>query len=89
MTGLPNPPYQPWMTRMSGHFAVEADRQVVGIAVRVPGGFQFFSSDAGYRELEGTVYRRARAMIHRAAQLSRRKRRDSRRAALPALREAE
>jgi len=74
---------------MSGHFAVEADRQVVGIGVRVAGGFQFFSSNEDFRELEGTVFRRARAMVHRAAQLSRRKRRDSRRAALPPLRGAE
>jgi hypothetical protein len=85
MTGIPHRGYRPWATRMSGHFAVEADRQVVGIGVRVPGGFQFFSSNEDYRELEGTVFRRARAMIHRAAQLSRRKRRDSRRAAVPAL----
>jgi hypothetical protein len=81
--------HQPWATRMSGHFVVEADREVVGVAVRVPGGFQFFSSNADYRELEGKVYRRARAMVHRATQLSRRKRRDSRRAALPALRAGE
>jgi hypothetical protein len=80
---------QPWATRMTGHFVVEADRKVVGVAVRVPGGFQFFSSNEDFRELVGTVFRRARAIVHRAAQLSRRKRRDSRRAALNALHGAE
>ena len=38
---------------MTGHFVNEADRTVVGVAVRVPGGFQFFSSYKDFRCLEG------------------------------------
>jgi hypothetical protein len=55
---------------MTGHFVIEADRTVVGVAVRVPGGFQFFSSDKDFRSLEGKVFRRARGLVHRAAQLA-------------------
>lgn len=64
---------------MSGHFVIEADRTVVGVAVRVPGGFQFFSSDDDFRSLEGKVFRRARGLVHRAKQLGsllRRRRRE-------------
>lgn len=59
---------------MPGHFVIEADRTVVGVAVRVPGGFQFFSSDNDFRSLEGKVFRRARALVHRATQLASRMR---------------
>ena len=40
---------------MSDRFVVEADRRVVGVAVRVPGGFKFFSSDPHYLALEGKL----------------------------------
>lgn len=56
---------------MSGHFVVEAGKKAVGVAVRVPHGFQFFSSDPDFRPLEGKIFRRARAIIHRASQLAR------------------
>lgn len=66
-------PFQPphSATAPAGHFVVEAGRKVVGLAVRVPGGFEFFSSDSDYRALEGKTFRRGRAIVHRAAQLAR------------------
>jgi hypothetical protein len=43
-------------------FAVEFDRRTVGIAVRVPGGFVFYASDSRFDEMDGRVFRRARAI---------------------------
>ena len=43
-------------------FAVEFDRRTVGIAVRVPGGFMFFSSDPRFDALDGRLFPRARAI---------------------------
>jgi hypothetical protein len=43
-------------------FAVEFDRRTVGIAMRVPGGFMFFSSSEDFDELDGRLFRRARAI---------------------------
>jgi len=43
-------------------FAVEFDRRTVGIAVRVPGGFMFYASDNRFDELDGKLFRRARAI---------------------------
>ena len=51
-------------------FAVEFDRQVVGIAVRVPGGFAFFASDPAFDALEGHVFARVRAMSRRLAEVA-------------------
>ena len=51
-------------------FAVEFDRRTVGIAVRVPGGFMFFSSMDGFTPLDGHTFPRVRAMqraLERAA----------------------
>jgi hypothetical protein len=45
-------------------FAVEFDRRTVGIAVRVPGGFLFFSSSSLFDELDGRLFPRARAIEH-------------------------
>lgn len=56
---------------MSDRFVVEANRRTVGIAVRVRGGFRFFASDPDYRPLEATVFRKAKAMALRVAQLAR------------------
>ena len=50
-------------------FAVEFDRRTVGIAVRVPGGFMFYSSDERFDPLDGRMYPRARA-IERALKKS-------------------
>jgi hypothetical protein len=70
---------------MSDRFAVEADRRVVGVAVRVPGGFRFFASDPRFASLEGKTYRRARSVIQRAAQFARRRLPRDPRGARPAL----
>jgi hypothetical protein len=68
---------------MSDRFVVEADRQVVGLGVRVPGGFRFFASDPAFASLEAKTFRRARTMARRVAQFARSRRRP-RRATAPA-----
>lgn len=55
-------------------FAVEFDRRVVGIAVRVPGGFMFFASDDDFQHLDGELFPRARAIARRLETASNRKR---------------
>lgn len=62
---------------MSDRFVVEADRNVVGLAVRVSGGFQFFSSDPGFKILEGRVFPKAKAVTRSVADLAREKRRSA------------
>lgn len=70
---------------MSDRFVVEADRRVVGVAVRGPGGFRFFSSDPAYQGLEGRVFPRARAVARSVARIRRLVRgRDGLAAATPA-----
>ena len=66
---------------MSERFVVEADRRVVGVAVRGPGGFRFFSSDAAYLPLEGRIFARAKALSNAVTKMAR-KRRTQRRASL-------
>lgn len=60
---------------MSERFVVEADRRVVGVAVRFPGGFKFFSSDTAYLPLEGRTFARAKALAHSVAKITRAQRR--------------
>lgn len=60
---------------MSDRFVVEADRRVVGVAVRAPGGFRFFSSDAAYYPLEGRIFARAKTLASSVARISRAQRR--------------
>ena len=67
----PNPA-QAGVDLVSDRFVVEAGRQVVGIAVRAPGGYKFFSSDADYDHLEGRTFARARALANAIAKLNRR-----------------
>ena len=55
-------------------FAVEFERHVVGIAVRVPGGFMFFSSSDDFDELDGRLFPRARAIERQLRKVSRTKR---------------
>jgi hypothetical protein len=43
-------------------FAVVFERRTVGIAVRVPGGFMFYSSDDRFQDMDGRMFRRARAI---------------------------
>lgn len=61
----------------SDRFVIEADRRVVGVAVRVAGGFRFFASDPDFAALEGKTFARARSINHRVAQLARRRGRRS------------
>jgi hypothetical protein len=55
---------------MSDSFAVEADRRVVGVAVRAPGGFKFFSSEPAYFVLEGRTFPRRRALARSVAEIA-------------------
>jgi len=56
---------------MLERFVVEANRRVVGIAVRVAGGFRFFSSDPDYAGLEAQTFPRVRAITRRIAAVAR------------------
>lgn len=58
----------------SQRFAVEFDRRTVGIAVRVPGGFMFFSSSDIFDELDGRLFPRARAIERELKKAARRNR---------------
>jgi hypothetical protein len=60
----------------SQRFAVEFDRRTVGIAVRVPGGFMFFSSGGAFDQLDGRLFPRARALERELKKVARRKRPD-------------
>jgi hypothetical protein len=62
-------------------FVVEAERRVVGIAVRVPGGFRFVASDPDFYSMDRKVFPRARVLVNRIAEFGRalRKRRAERR----------
>ena len=52
-------------------FVVEADKRVVGIAISVPGGFQFVCSDPSFRSMDKKVFKRARTLASSVAQLAR------------------
>ena len=54
-------------------FAVEFDGRVVGVAVRVPGGFMFYSSDPDFDALDGQLFQRARAMSRRMREVAKAK----------------
>ena len=60
---------------MADRFVVESDRGVVGIAVRSPGGFKFFSSDPAFAHLEGRTFARARSLANAVARIGRTQRR--------------
>lgn len=57
-------------------FVVEADRRVVGIAIRVPGGFRFVCSDPEFQVLDRKVFKRARGLASHVAELARAHRSD-------------
>jgi len=52
-------------------FVVEAERRVVGIAIRVPGGFRFVASDPNFHAVDRKVFPRARLLVSRVAALAR------------------
>jgi len=64
-------------------YAVEFDRRTVGIAVRMAGGFIFYSSDDRFEELDGRLFRKARA-IERALERTDKRNRKAAQAAAPA-----
>ena len=55
-------------------FLIEADGRVVGVAVRVRGGFMFFSSDPDLKELEAKIFPRAKSIGRRVAEFVQAKR---------------
>ncbi len=61
-------------------FTVEYDRRTVGIAVRVPGGFVFYSSDDRFEEIDGQMFPRARAIERELRRVAKRSDRSSGRA---------
>jgi hypothetical protein len=65
----------------SQRFAVEFDRRTVGVAVRVPGGFMFFSSSDRFESLDGRLFPRARVLERALRKVARAAER--RRAAVP------
>jgi hypothetical protein len=67
-------------------FAVEADRKVVGVAVRDRGGFRFFASDCAYKELDRAIFPRARTLANTVTRLSNQGRLPGRRAYQPSRR---
>jgi hypothetical protein len=69
---------------ISQRYAVEFDRRTVGVAVRVPGGFMFYSSDDRFDKIEGRVFPRARSIQHQLQQLCAPDSRDSRAGGAPA-----
>jgi hypothetical protein len=62
---------------LSDRFVIEADRSVVGVAVRGAGGFRFFASNPDFSRLEGKTFRRARALIRRVEELAALRRRST------------
>jgi hypothetical protein len=59
----------------SQRFAVEFDRRTVGIAVRVPGGFMFYSSNEDFDAIDGQLFPRARAIERQLRKVARTPRR--------------
>ena len=69
---------------ISQRFAVEFDRRTVGIAVRVGGGFIFYASDDRFREMDGRIFPRARAIERQLTRVAKRGARAGRPAAASA-----
>ena len=56
---------------MSERFVVEADRKVVGVAVRCAGGYRFYASEDGFFQLENRQFASVRALTSAAGRLAR------------------
>jgi hypothetical protein len=56
-------------------FAIQFDRDTVGIAVRVPGGFMFHASERDFEEIDGRTFRRLRTVGHEVRRVGRQLRR--------------
>ena len=70
-------------TNMPDRYVVEADRRVVGVAVRAPGGFRFFASDAAFLEADAKLFPRAKILARRIADIARGRRQASKRSSTP------
>ena|SRR6476661_1680799 len=55
---------------MDEGIVIEHDGRVVGVAVRVRGGFMFFSSDPDFRVIEGKVFSRADMITRQVAEVA-------------------
>lgn len=60
-------------------FAVELKRRTVGIAVRLAGGFVFYSSDKAFEELDGRTFARARQIERQLEEIAKRQEQERRR----------
>lgn len=60
---------------ISQRFSVEFDRRTVGIAVRAPGGFMFYTSERDFDEMDGRMFPRARAIERQLTRIARRRKR--------------
>lgn len=58
-------------------FVVQLDRRTVGIAVRVPGGFIFYASDDEFNEMDGRIFKRARAIERQLMKVARKQQRSA------------
>jgi hypothetical protein len=56
---------------MSDSFVVEANRRVVGIAIRCRGGYKFHASEPEFRALEKQTFRRAKSLAHSVGEFAR------------------
>ena len=55
-------------------FVVQLDWRTVGIAVRVPPGFIFYASDDEFDEMDGRIFKRARAIERQLVKVARKQR---------------
>lgn len=58
---------------MLNEFVVETNKETVGIAVRVPGGYRFFYSDPRFSGLDGRIFRRVRQLARTIGELAQKK----------------
>jgi hypothetical protein len=56
-------------------FVVQLGRRTVGIAVRVAGGFIFYASDDAFDEMDGSIFKRARAIERQLIKVARKQQR--------------
>ncbi|MFC0589651.1 hypothetical protein ACFFF7_09525 [Novosphingobium aquiterrae] len=56
---------------MLDSFVVEANRRVVGIAIRCRGGYKFHASEPEFRALDKQTFRRAKNLAHGVAEYAR------------------
>jgi hypothetical protein len=54
-------------------FVMEVNRRVVGLALKVAGGFRFFASDPKYLSLDSRTFPRVRALAAKIAEVARRR----------------